>query len=301
MQHTCTDYGTEIINNRATRYYYWFMRGPELAPLLGQASSIGGGDIYSTVGDLYLFDQALYSESFISSEYQEQMFTPSLANNGFGWIIEDQQVARDGRTVRVVKREGGAEGTRTCVLRYVEDRHLIVILCNYTEPYFLRSRLARPMQDIAPNIAAILYDEEYDLPKKSAAYEMVLSLRENGWENTESVFRKELDNDSREYEFSTEEFHWAGFSLYTCHQAKEALPLFDFAEQYLDVEGYVDEFGWNRHANFLFDYARSYMQLKEWQKAISTLEQAISVDTTDPHNCRAYIAYCKQNMNSNGD
>lgn len=295
MTQTCTDYGTEVISKRATRYRYWFLREPELAPLLGQASSIGCGDVYSSVEDLYLWDRALYTDQLISGELRELCFTPVLENNGFGWIIEDYPLGSDGRTVKVVKREGGSEGTRTCMLRLVDDGHLVVILSNYREPYFLRTWLARPMQDIAPDIIAILYGQEVELPKKSAVVEMGLSMRAHGWDKTEETFRREFEKADKAYDFDAEEFHWGAFSLYNDRRPDEALNLFRFTERYIPLDEY------DRDWNFHFDFGRAYMSVEDWGSAIAEFEEAIHLNPADPLSAVAYIAYCNGKMKAAGD
>jgi hypothetical protein len=292
LRNTSTMHGAELISKRASRYRYWFLNDPELAPQYDRMPGIGCGDIYSTVEDLYKFDRALYTDSLLSGESRELSFTPGLDKNGFGWIIEDHPLGPDGQTVRVIRREGGAEGTRTCMLRLVDDGHLIVLLSNHREPYFMRTWLARPMQDIAPQIIAILYEQEYELPKKSAVREMVLSMRAHGWEQTERTFRDEIQSDGQRYEFTPEEYHWAAYGLYQDRQSEEALRLYRFAETYLPMGEY--EALWN----FFFDYGRALMARGEWAQAIPKLEEALRLNPADQLNVSAYIDYCRQQLAS---
>ncbi len=54
----------------------------------------GDGGIYSTIGDLYLFDRALYGEGFLSKAERTQAFTPGrvrvgTTTYGFGWNIDE--------------------------------------------------------------------------------------------------------------------------------------------------------------------------------------------------------------------
>ena len=45
------------------------------------------GALYSTVEDLYLWDQALYTDKLLSAKSKESMFTPGLNNYGYGFGI----------------------------------------------------------------------------------------------------------------------------------------------------------------------------------------------------------------------
>jgi len=44
------------------------------------------GAIYSTVGDLHKFDDALLSGKLISKQSLKKMFTPGLKGYGYGWV-----------------------------------------------------------------------------------------------------------------------------------------------------------------------------------------------------------------------
>jgi CubicO group peptidase (beta-lactamase class C family) len=88
------------------------------------------GGLYSTTGDLYLWDKALYTDILISKELREVMLTPHadvpLADNkyGYGWFIGD--------TVGhpMVGHTGRIEGFTSFNAYYPEDKTAVVVLCN---------------------------------------------------------------------------------------------------------------------------------------------------------------------------
>jgi CubicO group peptidase (beta-lactamase class C family) len=90
----------------------------------------GDGGMYSTIEDLFVWDQALYSNKLIKQESQEEAFTPvSLANGrnqnyGFGWYIGNNM---NGRTVY---HSGGLVGFRTYIERQIDVKNTIIILNN---------------------------------------------------------------------------------------------------------------------------------------------------------------------------
>jgi CubicO group peptidase (beta-lactamase class C family) len=99
-----------------------------------------GGSMYSTVGDLLRWDQALYSEKLVSRRSIEQIFTPyqgpympvepwergwyARHQYGFGWSIA-KWFGRD-----LVWHGGIIHGFCSAILRYPQDRTLVVVLEN---------------------------------------------------------------------------------------------------------------------------------------------------------------------------
>lgn len=91
------------------------------------------GALYSTVEDLYRWDQALYIEQLISRELLDQMFTPRVSlypdavgsvAYGYGWLVLDHL----GR--QVVFHGGAIDGFRSWIFRYPDDRITIILLSN---------------------------------------------------------------------------------------------------------------------------------------------------------------------------
>jgi CubicO group peptidase (beta-lactamase class C family) len=99
------------------------------------------GGLYSSVEDLYLWDQALYTEKLLSQEDLARMFTgyartPSMdfpgANYGYGWFV--------GQTLnrRVTFHGGWMSGYSAGILRFPEDHVTIIVLRNYEIPVYDR-------------------------------------------------------------------------------------------------------------------------------------------------------------------
>lgn len=68
----------------------------------------GDGAIYSTTGDLYKWDRALYTEKVVSKSSLEEAFTPVVLNDGsthnygFGWVIDTSLTGK-----KIVSHGGG--------------------------------------------------------------------------------------------------------------------------------------------------------------------------------------------------
>ncbi|MEQ9562851.1 MAG: serine hydrolase domain-containing protein [Woeseiaceae bacterium] len=91
---------------------------------------IGSGGIYSTLNDLYRWDQALNGESLASRQSLDLAFSSGTNNSGesldygFGWRIEDFNGHK------VLRHGGSWVGFRTHILRIPELRFSIVLLSN---------------------------------------------------------------------------------------------------------------------------------------------------------------------------
>ena len=105
MKDSGHDEWAPVLKNRATGYSG---TGDAMvhAPYHDMSIPIGGGDLYSTVEDLLLWDQALYGEKVLSRKSIDRMFTPVLNNYGYGWSIQ----THNGR--KVINHAGGINGFR---------------------------------------------------------------------------------------------------------------------------------------------------------------------------------------------
>jgi CubicO group peptidase (beta-lactamase class C family) len=91
---------------------------------------VGSGGVYSTLNDLYRWDQALYGEALVRHETLEEAYTPmrlyggETVNYGFGWRIEEHNGHRR------LRHGGSWVGFRTHIARCPDERLTVVILSN---------------------------------------------------------------------------------------------------------------------------------------------------------------------------
>jgi CubicO group peptidase (beta-lactamase class C family) len=94
---------------------------------------LGDGGIYSSVDDMFLWDQALYTTRLVSADMLKQAWTPSIlasgkqSTYGFGWELGE----RDG--MKTVRHSGGTIGFRTQILRIPEKKFTVIVLSNRSE------------------------------------------------------------------------------------------------------------------------------------------------------------------------
>ena len=89
---------------------------------------LGDGGIYSSINDLYKWDQALYTDTLISRETLKLAYTPNLEIYGFGWRIDEYK----GHSR--VHHTGSTKGFRTVIQRFPEDQYTVIILTNRNDP-----------------------------------------------------------------------------------------------------------------------------------------------------------------------
>src|SRR5215470_14866012 len=86
MKNTGYDHHDTIIAKRATGYSQT-PDGYTNAAYLDMSIPYAAGSLYSTVEDLYLWDQALYTDKVLSAQSKALMYKPFLEEYGYGWVI----------------------------------------------------------------------------------------------------------------------------------------------------------------------------------------------------------------------
>ncbi len=91
----------------------------------------GAGGLYTTVDDLYKWDQALYGEQLVKRETLDEIFAPRVSirrspdlSYAYGWIVGQQ----NGHPV--VTHAGSIGGYASFLIRYPEDKISIILLSN---------------------------------------------------------------------------------------------------------------------------------------------------------------------------
>jgi len=155
MHNSGYDKAGPIIKNRASGYEWGDYDKLENASYIHMSFSAGAGALYATLGDLYLWDQALYTEKLCTKELLEKAFTSIKGYNyGYGWRIKEQ----DRR--KLVFHPGAIDGFSNFIGRYINDRVSIILLNNIGHV---------SARKIAETLAPAVFGEKYELPKKHVA------------------------------------------------------------------------------------------------------------------------------------
>lgn len=138
-----------ILKNLASGYVPVGSDNIKNAPYLDWSIKTGNGSLYSTVEDLYRWDRALYTEKILKKNSLEKIFKDHLEGKGYGWFVRE----RLNRKVTAIN--GRSPGFSSYLERYIDDDACIIILSN--------NYAAAPFSMIQ-DLAAILFDEEYEKP-----------------------------------------------------------------------------------------------------------------------------------------
>ena len=95
------------------------------------------GAMYSTVGDLLLWDRALYTEQLLPARLRDLLFTPNVENYGFGWSIYIPKPGQPNAGDTILMHGGAIFGFQSVIERIPKHRELIVLLENSDSPKIL--------------------------------------------------------------------------------------------------------------------------------------------------------------------
>lgn len=149
MTSTGYDHADEIVKRRARGYAPGPDGGVVNASYLDMSIPFAAGGLYSTVGDLYLWDQALYGEKLLKKSSLDAMFTAVRNDYGYGYGVNKLFNRRH------AVHGGGIEGFSTSIHRFPDDRVTVIVLSNYE---------AARSGNIARDLAAVAFGEKYELP-----------------------------------------------------------------------------------------------------------------------------------------
>jgi CubicO group peptidase (beta-lactamase class C family) len=101
------------------------------AEFIDMSIPYAAGGLYSTVEDLYRWEQSLSTDRLVPKAYLDEMFAPQVAipnsgySYGYGWVT-----GKDPSDRSVIWHQGGIEGFATLITRYTDDQVTIIILSN---------------------------------------------------------------------------------------------------------------------------------------------------------------------------
>ena len=198
MKNTLGDVTALPIENRAIGYNYNYFTGLEKASFLDMSFVFGYGHLLSTVNDLYLFDKALYSNKLLNEKSKDLFF------NKYGWHYQQCPYGKGSKRIRSNSLDGSINGFGSHTQRIEKDTVFIVALRN-TKEYKNQIVIKWPSFMIS-RILAVVYGEEYDMPKKSAAFEVFKTLNESGSEKAKERYYYIKQNLKDQFYFENDEF-----------------------------------------------------------------------------------------------
>lgn len=218
MNNSGYDHHSAILKNRAAGYY---KSGKSYinASYIDMTVAFSAGCIYSTVEDLFLWDQALYTEKLLPKKYLDLLFDTHIPASGehygYGWELRKMSKGRSGGLVPTIGHSGSINGFNTLITRIPSDKSSIILLNNTSDA---------PLYSMTRAIAGILYDTPYDFPKKSTANSLLAVIEKEDLATALALY-KEI-KDAKDYYLNENEMNLAGYHFLQAGKAEEATALF---------------------------------------------------------------------------
>lgn len=264
MKNTGYDLHSPIIEKRASGYQKT-ATGYTNAPYLDMSIPYAAGSMYSTVEDLYLWDQALYTDRVVSAQSKALMFKPSLADYGYGWVINNAQFGNGTPGVPRIMHGGGINGFNTLLIRYPQQKHLIVLLDNTSQ--------GESLDRLEDAITKILFGHPYTLPKMSIGEALFQTINDKGLDAGLAQYRDLKTRQSDLYDFAEPELNRLGYQLLQSGKQREAIEIFK-----LNVAEYPKAF------NTYDSLGEAYMMSGNTELAILNYKKSLELN---PQNTNA--------------
>ncbi len=217
MTNSGYDHHAALIEHRASGYRKT-PAGYINAPYLDMSLPYAAGSMYSTVGDLFKWDQALHEGKIISAESKRLMLTPGLSNYGYGIVIMDRPVGKSEQKLKIIGHGGGINGFNSLLSRAVDKRQTVIILDNVG--------LGPRHQAITNSILGILNGQPIEPPKRSIAERLYKTAAEKDVASVIAEYRKLKAENSATMDFSENELNALGYQLMGMKRTKDAIEIF---------------------------------------------------------------------------
>ena len=220
--------------------------------------TVGAGGIFSTVEDLFKWDQALYTEKLIKQKTLHEAFTPGKLNTGkntsygFGWGI----IEKDGD--KMVLHAGGLAAFRTFIVRRINTRDTIILLTNNENNEINR---------ISSALANIFDGKPFQLPKLTIGRVIYKFIKKIGIDAAIDKYHDLKKNNQKDYRFHEVELNALGYRLMTENKMSQAIKIFK-----LNVEAYPK--AWNVYDSL----GEAYMKTGKTKLAIKYYQKSVELN-----------------------
>ena len=278
MKNTGYDHHSTILKKRAAGYE---MKGskPENARYIDMSTPYAAGSMYSTVEDLFLWDQALYTEKLLPKKYMDMMYekyVPAFGQfYGYGWSVGNFPIGNTKDSVQIIGHGGGINGFNTLITRMPQEKSTVILLNNTG---------GAPLDDITVAINGIMHGTTYDLPKQSLADLVYREIIDKDLKSGLALYEK--NKDSKEYSNSESAMNSMGYNLLQSGMKKEAEAVFK-----LNMEAFP------KSSNVYDSYAEALMEQGKNELAIANYKKSIELN---PANQNAIDMLKKMGVETEG-
>ncbi len=226
----------------------------------------GAGGIYSTVEDLYKFDQALYTNKLISQSSFEESILPQKYKNGsiyfdrYGWSYGYGWEVRKDSINHVVRHTGGFNGFSTVFQRELNKHSAIILLTNRGQNSWQRGSTMVALLNI-------LEGKPFDLPKLLLSIKFKKIIEDRGVNDFIVLADSIIENHTQEYMISERNINSLAYYYLEKTQYDKALAIFN-----INCQLYPKSFNsWDSYAECLY-------AMKQYDKAIDSYKKSIELN-----------------------
>ena len=237
MKNTGVDKHRSLLKHRASGYFKAF--GDYFNADFGDMSAITAvGNIYSTVEDLFLLNQALNSETLLPKKYMTLVFTkhipdPDYGFYGYGWELIEKPIGNTSKTIETIGHSGSMQGFTALFTKIPSSNSSIIFLNNSGRAFLTTMTTA---------ITGIINNQPYDFPLKPLAKFMTETTKKEGIEKGIQFYKEHKD--LSDYYISETELIVAGYRLLHAGNAKDAAEVFKLStEVFPDRDNPYDSYG----------------------------------------------------------
>ena len=245
----------KLITNRASGYYTK-LNSFVNAPYENSALSFGSGSMLSTLSDLLLWDQALYSTKLVSQKTLDEMSAPFKADYGYGTEIYKMF---DKNTIG---HAGSQNGFSTMLLRFPEENITVIVLSNSDQASGGR---------VAKNLFGMVLNKPYKIPETSA-FEMLSIAYEKGGVEPTLQLCKELKKRNVEKFDEEDVLSRFGYDLLDLKKVKDAIKVFTYVIETKPKSSYAHDY-----------LGEAYLYDKDYKMAMMYFRKALELDASNEY------------------
>jgi CubicO group peptidase (beta-lactamase class C family) len=248
----------EVLLDRRAAGYRKTLAGLANAPFYHPEPASG---LYSTVDDLFRFNQALSADKMLSPRQKELIWSVSPKGNAYGWLNYCLTLTEPKEELLVLMTDGAVYGFYSRLLRLPRDDFFIVLLTNVRSSH-------NTLPEISDAIVRILYGRPFALPKRSIAEALRDTVERQGVQAALREYRDLKARQSERYEFGEAELNSLGyFLLLDKRHADDAIAVFRLnAEEYPRAWNVYDSLG------------EVYMEVGDREKAIASYKKSLELN-----------------------
>lgn len=275
----------KIINHKATGYINT-PSGFERAPYLDTSVPYSAGMLYSTVEDLFKWDQLLYGEKvFKKQETQALLFRhhadiPKTMTEqfnlpphyGYGWFTG--QVLVDGDSVTVIEHGGSIFGFSTGFWRMPDEKNTVILMDNTS---------SGEVRNLGHALISILYNKVPQYPKKPIGNELFKIIDEQGITAAKEQYKTLWDDHRQEYNFKESELNTLGYYYLQNDKAECAIAVFK-----LNLLTYPQS------ANGYDSLGEAYMKAGMKDKAIESYRKSLKLNPNNTNAQKILKQFCDE-------